>query len=184
MSPGVHLVTSWFVGNSVLKTRRSRVTVAIAGLSPDLDGLGIVLDRLDVTSSLFFNYHHVLCHGIVWALIAAIMSSFIVKTQRLLTALMTFVAIHVHILADVVGSKGPDGYQWPINYLYPLSNSVMLEWSGQWELSAWPNALFTAALLSACFILARKQGYSAFEIVPGPFDKEVYKLARKYLTKK
>ncbi|THB71588.1 MAG: metal-dependent hydrolase [Gammaproteobacteria bacterium] len=183
MSPGVHLVTSWLIGNTALKERRNRIVVAIAGCSPDLDGLGLILDRIGYTSSLYFNYHHVLCHGIFWALLASIFSSLVVKTQRLVTAAMAFIVIHFHILADIAGSKGPDGYQWPINYLYPFSNNLMLEWSGQWELNAWPNFAFTGILLLACYIQAKKQGYSAFEIVPGSFDKEVFKLARKYIKK-
>ena len=183
MSPGVHLVTSWFIGNTVLKDRRNRIAVALAGFSPDIDGLGLIFDRIGNTSSLYLNYHHVICHGIFWALIASIVSSLVVKTQRLATGIMAFTVVHFHILADIAGSKGPDGYQWPINYLGPFSNSVMLEWSGQWELNAWPNFAFTGILLIACFIQAKKQGYSAFEIIPGSFDKEVFKLANKYFKR-
>lgn len=180
MAPGGHLITSWLIGNSILKERRNRVVVALAGFSPDLDGLGFIFDRLKDNSSLYFDYHHVVCHGLFWTIFVSFISFTVVKTQRYITALMCFIAVHVHILADIIGSKGPDGYQWPINYLYPLSNKLMLQWSGQWELNAWPNYMFTGVLLVLCFSFAKKQGYSAFEIVPGSFDKEVFKLAQKY----
>jgi len=74
-------------------------------------------------------------------------------------------AFHLHLLGDLVGSRGPDGYQWPIPYLYPFSAQWTLAWPGQWELNAWPNILITALVLGITLYLAWKRGCSPLEMV-------------------
>jgi inner membrane protein len=75
------------------------------------------------------------------------------------------VVFHLHLHGDLVGSRGPDDYQWPIPYLYPFSDRWKLIWAGQWELNAWPNILITALLLAATIYIARKKGCSPIEMV-------------------
>ena len=94
----------------------------------------------------YTHYHHVLGHNIGFGvLLMAAGVAFAVK--RLRTMLVVSLVFHLHLLGDIVGSRGPDGYQWPIPYLLPFSNEVQWSWSGQWELNAWPNILITAILL-------------------------------------
>jgi hypothetical protein len=89
--------------------------------------------------------------GVVAALIA--------KTNRLLTAFLAVAAVHLHFLGDLVGSRGPDGYEWPIPYFYPFAR-IELSWKYQWALNAWQNILITVVLLGVGFVLARRRGYS------------------------
>src|SRR5262249_31156567 len=60
-----------------------------------------------------------------------------------MTAFLVFVSFHLHLLFDLAGARGPDGYQWPIPYLKPFSNAAQLTWHGQWALNAWQNFLHT-----------------------------------------
>ena len=80
-----------------------------------------------------------------------------------MTALLSLAAFHTHILGDIAGSKGPDGGQWAIPYLWPLSE-WRWTWSGKWELNAWPNFAITLFALAVTFILAVKRGYSPLEM--------------------
>ena len=98
--------------------------------------------------------------------------AFILSDQKWKTALLCFVGFHLHLLEDLVGSRGPDGDQWPIPYLAPFSSALSLIWRGQWYLNAWPNFLITVALLVATLYLAWARGYSPLEIVSVRVDGE------------
>jgi inner membrane protein len=82
-----------------------------------------------------------------------------------LTAFLVFISFHLHLLCDLIGARGPDGDQWPIPYLQPLSNALQLTWHGQWALNAWQNFVITGFLLLATFWIAWKQGNSPLELV-------------------
>jgi len=64
-----------------------------------------------------------------------------------------------------VGGRGPEGYTWPIAYLWPWSDTPRLSWSGQWALNAWPNFVITGVLVALMFYLAWKRGYSPLEMI-------------------
>jgi inner membrane protein len=109
------------------------------------------------------DYHHVLGHNVGFAILASA-SAAIFAQRKIATLLLVFLSFHLHLLGDLVGARGPDGYQWPIPWLLPFSSHLQLVWSGQWALNAWPNLLLTALLLGTTFILARRRGFSALEI--------------------
>ena len=91
--------------------------------------------------------------------------------------------VHLHIFCDLIGAKGPDGYQWPLYYLYPFDADVALVWSGQWALDAWQNDVTLLALLLLCvFYLIRKE-VTFFEVFSGWLDSESVKIYRKYLKR-
>ena len=75
-----------------------------------------------------------------------------------MTIALACLSFSVHIIADVLGGRGPDGHQWPISLLQPFSDSCVLTWSGQWQLNAWPNFAVTACLLGLMFYLAWRRG--------------------------
>jgi hypothetical protein len=60
--------------------------------------------------------------------------------------LLALLSFHIHLLEDVLGSRGPEGYQWPILYLAPFYSSLQLVWRGQRGLNAWPNILLAILL--------------------------------------
>jgi inner membrane protein len=79
--------------------------------------------------------------------------------------LLALVSFHIHLLEDVLGSRGPEGYQWPIPYLAPFSPVLQLTWHGQWGLNAWQNVLITIVLLLITLWLAWRRGFSPLEMV-------------------
>jgi hypothetical protein len=150
---------------------------------PDVDGLGIVAEYLTRNSrhplEWFSNYHHSL-HNLPFAIAVAAVS-FALATERWKTAGLVFLSFHIHLLEDLVGSRGPDGYQWPIPYLMPFSRACELSWRGQWALDAWPNFAITISLLLATFYLAWSRGFSLLEMVSLKGDAALVGALRKRL---
>jgi LexA-binding, inner membrane-associated putative hydrolase len=89
-----------------------------------------------------------------------------------LTALLVLLSFHLHLLCDLIGARGPDGYQWPIPYLKPFSSAWQLTWHGQWALNAWQNFVITGLLLLATFWIARKYGSSPVELMSQRWNRE------------
>ena len=163
MNPISHFLTGWAVANTVELSARDRALVTLAGVAPDIDGLGIVAEILTENTTYpllwYSKYHHVLCHNLGFGLALAGVVA-LLGVKRWLTASLSLVAFHLHLLGDLAGSRGPDDYQWPIPYLLPFSDKWNLTWSGQWELNAWPKILITALLFLVTIYLAWKKGRS------------------------
>jgi hypothetical protein len=168
MSPVTHLLLSWSVANTCHISRRERAMVTMAGIIPDFDGAGLLLDLFShgpgQQSSLWDRYHHVLGHNIGFGLLLCLLA-FAFSTRRRVTTLLVFLSFHLHLLGDLVGSKGPDGYQWPIPYLLPFSDAWQWIWAGQWQLNAWPNFAVTIVTGFFMFYFAWWRGVSPLEIV-------------------
>lgn len=176
MSPVTHFLVGWMVANVPSRVgRRERAAIALAGVAPDLDGLGAIPEFLTKHSShpllWFTEYHHVLGHNLAFAVIVAVVCFAVARQRRWLTALLAFVSLHLHLLGDVVGARGPDGYQWPVPYLAPFSERWTWTWSGQWALNAWPNFVITGVCLVLTFYLAWRRGYSPIEMVSPRADR-------------
>jgi inner membrane protein len=173
MSPLTHALVGWTVANVAPLTRRERALVMLASIVSDIDGLGILMDlatRYAVNpTSWYEHYHHMLGHNLGFALVLTTLA-FVLAHQRTLVAALSFLSVHLHLLGDLVGSRGPDGYQWPMPSLVPWSAMWQLAWQGQWALNAWPNLLLTGILLAAMFYLAWQRGYSPVEILSTKAD--------------
>lgn len=160
MNPITHALAGWCLAEAVPGLeKRDRAIVVAAAVAPDLDGFGLLPELLtrDSSNPLFWwtDYHHVLAHNLLFAIVATSIAALISRRA----ALLAFAAVHLHLVCDLAGSRGPDGYQWPIPYLTPLSD-LTLSWDGQWALNAWPNIAITLVLLTATFALAWSRGYS------------------------
>ena len=182
MSPITHFLMGWAVANLVPALgKRDRALVTWASVVPDIDGLGIVAERLTRNSSHPLNwwsdYHHVLGHNLGFALIVAAIAAILAK-QKVKTTLLVLFSFHLHLLGDLMGARGPDGDQWPIPYLLPFSKQVELPWSGQWALNAWPNFVITAALVGITFMLARQRGFSPLEMASVRADAALVRALR------
>lgn len=173
MSPVTHFLASWMVANAARLDRRERAAVTIAGIIPDIDGVGAIAQVLTLHSDhplmWFSRYHHML-HNLAFAVVVAAVC-FAVARQRWKTALLAFLAFHLHLFCDLIGARGPEGYDWPIPYLLPFSRAWDLSWSGQWALNAWPNFVITGVLLVATLVLAWRNGYSPLEMVSQRADR-------------
>ena len=175
MSPVTHFLTGWVAANCASLNRRERAIVALACVAPDIDGLGIIPEVLTQNSShplLWFTLYHHSLHTLTFALVIAAVA-FVLATQRWKVASLALLTFHIHLLEDILGSRGPDGYQWPIPYLAPFSTKLQLSWSGQWGLNAWPNIAITVALLVITFWLAWRRGFSPLEMISPKADAAV-----------
>ncbi len=172
MSPVTHFLAGWVFANCARLERRERAIVTLACVVPDVDGLGIIPELLTRNSAhpllWFTQYHHSL-HTLAFSLVVTVFA-FALARQRWKTALLAFVSFHLHLFEDILGSRGPDGYQWPIPYLSPFSSRLQLAWRGQWGLNAWPNVAITVVLLLITLWLAWRRGFSPLEMVSAKAD--------------
>ena len=168
MNPASHFLMSWTVANTAEIPRRDRTLVTLAGVIPDIDGIGILAEVLTENTSMpliwYSKYHHVLGHNLALGLILAAFVFFF-SIKRRITPALALVAFHLHLLGDLAGSRGPDGYQWPIPYFFPISSDWSLTWQGQWELNAWPNILTTLVFVAITLYIACKRGRSPLEMI-------------------
>lgn len=163
MNPITHLLVSWPLAALAGRFRRvEQGCIVGAGLAPDLDGLGILpelVTRNNADPVLWWSeYHHLLAHNLTFGLIVA--GGVAVITRRPPIAALALLAFHLHLACDLVGSRGPDGSQWPIAYLFPFSRAG--DWADpwQWALNAWPNVVVTVVLLVFALWYAARSGRS------------------------
>jgi hypothetical protein len=167
MSPVTHFFAGWLLAGATSLTRREKAIVVAAAVVPDIDGLGAVAEVLTRNSShplLWFSQYHHSLHTLMFALLITALA-FLLARQRWKTALLAFLSFHLHLLGDLIGARGPDGYGWPIPYLKPFSDAVQLSWQGQWALNAWQNIVITGAMLIMTFWMAWKYQTSPLELL-------------------
>lgn len=178
MTPGAHLLSSWLIANSFALGRRERRLVTLAGFIPDLDGIGLVLDQVNhlrhQESFYYESYHHLFGHNLLAGVVIAVVFGLVATRSKIKTMALSLLTFHLHLVCDLVGSKGPDGYRWPIAYLYPFFPKVELSWSGQWELNAWPNTVFLLLALAGAILWSAKQRYSFVEVFSVRLDREIF----------
>lgn len=137
--------------------------IAAAAVIPDFDALGAPFEILSKGTAWevtwFSDYHHILGHNLLMALLTAGVCGLLAENRRSVL-FHAFFMFHLHLLGDIVGAKGPEGEQWPIPYFTPFNRHFELVWSGQWEINAWPNILLTILLLMYSLKLMRDCGYS------------------------
>ncbi|MBN9690445.1 MAG: metal-dependent hydrolase [Verrucomicrobia bacterium] len=175
MSPITHLLISWNIANLPRhSSQRDRALVTLAGIVPDLDGVGLVAEGFTRNAEepllWWTHYHHVAAHNLTAALAVTALAALLANGRRP-TALLAGIAFHLHLVCDVIGSRGADGYPWPIAYFWPFSNSILWTWSGQWSLNAWPNFAITAVALTTTLLLGWRRGYSPLELMSSQLDQ-------------
>jgi len=187
MSPVTHFLASWVIASFPGLERRDVALVTFAGVAPDVDGFGFLPELLTRSSAhpidWFTRYHHVLAHNLLFASLIAI-GVFAVARRRWLTAGLAFLTVHLHLLMDVLGSRGPDGFNWSIPYLEPFSSKFQFAWSGQWALNSWQNIVITLGLLAFAVIRSIQMGRSPVEIFSPAVDKRVVTALRQRLLPK
>ena len=181
MNPVTHFLAGWALANTVPMERRDRLIVTLAAVAPDFDGLGIIgnLVTRGSESPLYWweEYHHVLGHNLGFALALTIVT-LVVAERRLATSLLVLASAHLHFLGDLVGARGPEGYQWPIPYLKPFADVWNLTWEGQWFLNAWPNFLITGILLALTLYMTWRKGFSPLDLLSQKADRALVETIR------
>ncbi len=181
MHPISHLFLGWTLANLAGLDRRDRMLVTVAGVIPDLDGLGVVVDIATEGTRhptwYYDQYHHLLGHNLAFGL-ALLVLAIPLARRRVGTPLLVLLSFHLHLLADILGSRGPDGYQWPIPYLLPFSKAWTLTWSGQWELKAWPNVVASLVMMALALWWSWKRGRSPLELVSRRADARLTETLR------
>ncbi len=190
MAPGTHAVIGWWTANVLPLVRRDRLLVFLGGVLPDLDGLGMLTDKLGLSRSAFESYHHVICHNLFaclgWAVLIALLAR---DTGR--CVLLVLLNWHLHLACDYFGSRGPvETPPWVLPYLYPLVGS----WKGveligpswywnrwQWPLNAWPNVLLTLLFFAGWIWIAVRLNRTWFEFVSLRLDQELCRTLRRWL---
>ena len=169
-----HLLAGWTLAEHTTKSRRDRALVAWAGVVPDLDGLGLIVDAIagwfGGTMQWYDRFHHSLTHGLPAAIACtALFAAF--ARDRIRAAVLVFASFHLHLLGDLLGSRGADVRAiWPIQYLAPLSDAMTVEWSGQWPLTSWQNTTITVTLMGYALMLAVQRGYSPVSLFSDKAD--------------
>ena len=172
MAPTTHLLASWILAAKTTDNLRDCRLVALAGILPDLDGLGYVVDIYNSAvrhrhTDYYQQYHHYWLHGgLAAVVVTAVLVCFARRRGRV--AIFALLAYHLHLLCDLVGSRGPDPTdKWPIFYLAPLTlHSSWLRthstwvWKYQWPLFGWQNALISITLFLWAMALAIQRGDS------------------------
>jgi hypothetical protein len=167
MQVPIHLAVSWLIAHR-LPERRDRRLVTWAGVLPDLDALSLLGG-----AGAYSEYHHVLTHGVVAAVaVTAISTAF--ARQRVKVLLLSFLAFHVHLICDLLGS----GRDWPIVYFYPFSRHEFYTPYG-WPLASPQNAMVWLAAVALTVWVGITRGKTFAEaFLPARADAAVAKALR------
>lgn len=189
MSPITHFLAGWTLLERTQLSRRDGALVALIGVAPDLDGLGIVVDfatralglpETDYYQEFHRRYGHGLPAALVFTCIVAILAD-----HRWRAALGAFLSVHLHFFCDILGSRGTTIHDnWPITYFAPVSDRLVLAWSGQWPLVGWQNMLVTFALIVATMALAVRHGYSPVSLVSKKADAAFVQTLRRRFSRR
>lgn len=173
----------WLVANSCELPRRDRAIVTLAGIAPDVDGLGIIADFFwpdpATPHRWWIDFHHVLAHNALAALLVSLVALAIGR-RRWITAALAAVSFHLHLLCDLLGSGGPDGELWGIRYFWPWAATPFWTWSHQWRLDSWQNLLITLIAIIATGWLAIRRGYSPVGLFHPGLDQKVVATLRRW----
>jgi hypothetical protein len=177
-----HALVGWTLASSIPGLSRAQKSWIVgAALAPDLDGLGIVVDlatRAAGTPTHWWSeYHHLVAHNLPFALGLSLAAW--ISTRRWLLGVLVLASVHLHLLCDLAGSRGPDGSQWPIHYLWPISEQPAWTVPWQWQLNAWPNVLLSLILLAETFRVAWKRGSSPLELVSAAANDQLVSTLRR-----
>ena len=166
------MLASWIIAAKTTDNPRDCRLVTLAGMLPDADGLGIIVDLVaghwaGRHTHYYGLYHHYLLHGAVGGvLIAAVLAAFARRRWRV--ALLALVVFHLHLLCDFVGSRGPAPEDlWPIFYFGPFDKEPMWVWKGQLRLDGW----FNRCLATGLFLWAMWMPVSLGHSIVGVFNR-------------
>jgi len=185
VAPETHLLISWLIAAKTTDHPRDCRLVTLAGLAPDADGLGLILDLANNAlgrhpTQFYAQYHHYYLHGLFGAALIAGVSAAMAR-RRVRVALLALVVVHLHLLCDLLGSRGPSSVDlWPIFYYGPFARDPMWLWKGQWRLDGWQNRLISVTLFGCALWLPLQLGHSIVGVFSQRADRAVVGVLRKW----
>lgn len=171
MAPQQHLVLSWVLSNLNWTSRRDRIVATICGLIPDIDGLGLIIDKIagDGSYNYYFLWHRKAGHSLLGVVVMGLIAYFICS-RKIFPATVAVMAYLIHLFCDLIGSAGPDGSIWSIYFYWPFSDrEAAVSW--QWALNSWQNTLITAIFIIIVLIIAAKKKRSFLELFSKRLDE-------------
>jgi len=184
MNPVTHFFVGWSALEKFQVSHRDRALVVLAGLAPDLDGLGIVIDFVTRNTGLpdtgyYQAFHRMYGHGLPAAIVFSIIVA-LLADSKLRAGIFAFISVHLHFISDLLGSRGTQPEDiWPIYYFAPFDDRWSVAWKGQWPLVSWQNTTITVILLALTFALAINRGYTPLAIFSVKGDNRVMDALRK-----
>lgn len=185
MNPISHFFVGWVSLERLLPSRRDKALVCLSGLAPDLDGIGIVGDFFTrqfgyVHTDYYQQFHRIYGHGLPAALLIALVVAALSR-NRARSAALAFAAVHLHLLCDLLGSRGSSPEDiWPIYYLAPFSLQPQWWVAFQWPLVGWQNLSISAILMAAVMWRAVNLGYSPVMLFSARADVIFVEVLRKW----
>lgn len=171
MAPQQHLVLSWVLSNLNYDKRRDRIVATLCGVIPDIDGFGVIIDKItgDGAYYYYFAWHHKSGHNLFGVIVIGLIAYFVCG-KRILPATIAIMTYLIHLFCDIIGSGGPDGSLWPIYLLWPFSeHETTVSW--QWALNSWQNTLITAIFIIIVIIIAGQKKRSFLEVFSQRLDR-------------
>ena len=165
-----HLLISWHVARQVTPDVKARRWIAWAGVIPDLDGAGLLIDAATHRTNFYEKWHHLAGHNFLAGLVVAALAA--TFCRRITVGLWAALSFNLHMVADLISGRGPDGSAWPILYGWPFSRHEW-QWSGQWRLDAWPNTVVFLLLVGWMLVAVRRSGRSPLELFATRLDVQV-----------
>ncbi|MEO5331074.1 MAG: metal-dependent hydrolase [Magnetococcus sp. YQC-5] len=113
LSPVTHFLVGWLTANtSQAINRKSRILVTVSAIIPDVDGFGQVLWLVTqdwaIYDRWYVGYHHKLTHNFLTALLLMGVIYWFANSARWTTALLAGISFHLHLIGDLLGSRGSD----------------------------------------------------------------------------
>jgi hypothetical protein len=185
MSPITHFMVGWVGFEPYLSHSRDRALVCLAGLAPDLDGAGILIDLYNKfaglpASNFYQEWHRLYGHGITAAVLLALLAAAAAR-DRLRVLLAAFINVHLHFLCDLAGSRGstPEDL-WGLYYWSPWDKGYEIVWRGQWQLVSWQNMLISVVLMVILLERASRKGYSPVGLISPRADQVFVDVLRRW----
>ncbi len=172
-----HALIGWCAGLRPGRPRAEVTAIAAASVIPDIDAFGALIDLARGGEAEWFTaYHHKFGHCLPFCLLLVVLAWLWRKNARL--CLWIAGVFHLHLLCDLIGARGPDGYQWPVYYLFPFSDHGLV-WAHQWEINAWPNILLTVLLILVFLRQTASYGYSPLSLLSESADRHFVETLQK-----
>ena len=165
MNTGAHLQFGWLIAHTREFSRGERAAITLAAAAPDLDGLTIVAG---VESELFYQYHHLLFHNVLSALVYVGVVAALVS-RRGLILLLCAGSFLSHLLVDYLTAPWEMAPLWPFSPVLVNLGAHLPKWVVQ-DLFQFAGI---AGILAATVWLYLKYGRTPLEILSPRLDRLV-----------